>query len=109
MEPTICRRIVVAADVKGEGTKSKGRTVNGRRKSIELVQRHHRRERCTTTRIVDTQGRVDALQDVAVAHAEALVGRLAGELVAPKGQPAVSVVDALEAHIDLRIRLGLLA
>ena len=49
---------------------------------------------------------VDGLDDEAVAHAQPLVRRLDRELVAAIGEALVEEVEALEAQIQGRVRLG---
>ena len=50
---------------------------------------------------------VDRLEDEAVAGAHALVGRLDGELVAAARVPLLVMVEAFEAELEGRVRLGL--
>src|SRR5512132_1282061 len=58
---------------------------------------------------VDVEDVVDGLHDVAVADAQALVGRLDGELVPATRVALLVVVQPFEAEVERRVRLRLLS
>src|SRR5262249_20933372 len=68
-----------------------------------------RQQRRSGRGAVDVEDVVDDLDDIAVADAHALVGRLDGELVPAARIALLVVVQALEAGVERRVRLRLLS
>ena len=94
-EPAVGRRVVEAAGVGHEGANHAVCAVElggVTKEGVEVLGRLH----CRTGRRVDLHHIVDDLHLDPVPGAEALVGRLQGELVAPVGQTLVAMVEALE-------------
>ena len=109
VEPPVRVGIVMTADVEREGAEHPGSSVDGRGKSVKLIEREDRRQRRSRAGVVDAQRRIYRLEDVAVPYTKTLIGGLAGELISACGQPAVAMVYSLEAQVNLGVRLGLLA
>ena len=124
-EEALRRCVVETGRIRDELAANAGRPVDRGRVAVERVQvdrvvhvprepGHNVRRRVVRQHgvaggVVDVQDVIDGLDDVAVPCTHALVGRLDGELV-PAARIALLVeVQALEAGVELRIRLRLLA
>ena len=120
------RGVVEAGRVGHELTTNAGCSVDRRRIAVEGVQIdrvvHVPREPAddvrrgvvgkrgaAVRRVVDVQDVVDGLEHIAVAGAHALIRRLDGELVPSARIPLLVEVQPLEAHVEVRVRLRLLA
>jgi len=107
--PPIRVRIVMAADVEREWPKSECGSVNSRCEAVELIESKNWRYRSASRRIVHAESRVYRLKDISIANTKALISRLPRELIPPKCQSAISMIDTFKAEIDLGIRFGFLA
>src|SRR4029077_20904883 len=67
------------------------------------------KRRRSRRRAKDIQHVIDGLDDVAVAHAEPLIGRLNRELIATARIALLIEVQAFKPHVECWVRLGLLA
>jgi hypothetical protein len=68
-----------------------------------------RKKRLPSGRAEDVEDVVDRFDDIAVADAHPLVGRLDRELVPAAGVALLVMVQARETEVQLRVGLGLLA
>src|SRR5260370_13371725 len=108
LEPALGVRVIIATGVGHDRPSNAGRTVDGRRVSVERVEIRHPEQRVTGG-VVDVQYVVDRFHHKAVASAQSLVRWLDGKLVAAIGKALLAEVETIETQVELRVRLRLLA
>src|SRR5260370_14350553 len=107
VEPALRVLIEVTAGVSNLRAVSAGASVDCRGVAVERVQGDDTHDGISR-RTEDAENIVCRLKDKAISSAEPLIGRLDGELISTVGEALLVEVEAVDAEVHYRIRLGVM-